>query len=86
MCVVLRGAACNAVLRVDLAQLEAEVADLRTERVNLARDKKAAEEEYLEQVITVCMCDVIFRAVAAASGGMNNTAGSPYLVVSSCIS
>jgi len=75
MCVMSRCAAWNAVLRVDLAQLEAEVADLHAERAHLAREKKAAEEEYLERVITVSMCDVTFWAVATASSSMSNTPG-----------
>ena len=41
------------VLRIDPAQLEAEVADLQDERERAARDKNTLEQQYLEQVIMV---------------------------------
>lgn len=49
------------VLHVDPAQLEAEVADLMSERERAVLEKNKVEEQYLQQIIAVSQSSPTFR-------------------------
>lgn len=47
-------------LRIDLAQLEAEVEDLQAEQQCALRDKDVVEQQYLEQIIAVSVWACVY--------------------------